>query len=160
MLFVGLTALVLVGLVYAARVWPGPSGVAISGTALPAERPAARATSQPPQVTPVRRAVATRRPAPTPTPELDLVMLSHSGGRDGRYMTIVGEVRNDTDRAARFVKVVATYYDSAGSVVETDFTYVQSANATLAPGQRAAFKISTLTQPNADRYVLDVQGRP
>lgn len=39
------------------------------------------------------------------------------------YHHVVGEVQNNADRRATFVKVVATFYDAAGTVVGTAFTF-------------------------------------
>ena len=56
----------------------------------------------------------------------DVDILSHTDFMDsyGSYH-IVGEVINVGDQPARFVKVVATFYDSSNVVIATDFTYTE-----------------------------------
>jgi hypothetical protein len=52
---------------------------------------------------------------------------------------IVGQVLNQAPVAARFVKIIATFYDSYGQVIGTDSTYTDPSD--LAPGQRAPFNM-------------------
>ena len=52
---------------------------------------------------------------------------------------IVGEVINESFEPVRFVKIIATFYDSNNSVIGTDFTYTSP--STLLPGQKAPFDI-------------------
>ena len=54
-------------------------------------------------------------------------------------MHIVGEVLNQAPVTAKFVKVIATFYNANGQVIGTDFTYADPSD--LAPGQRAPFDI-------------------
>jgi hypothetical protein len=50
---------------------------------------------------------------------------------------IVGEIINESFEPVRFVKIIATFYDSNNSVIGTDFTYTSP--STLQPGQKAPF---------------------
>jgi hypothetical protein len=52
---------------------------------------------------------------------------------------IVGEIINESFEPVRFVKIIATFYDSNNSVIGTDFTYTTP--STLQPGQKAPFDI-------------------
>ena len=54
-------------------------------------------------------------------------------------MHIVGEVLNQAPVTAKFVKIIATFYNANGQVIGTDFTYADPSD--LAPGQRAPFDI-------------------
>jgi hypothetical protein len=54
-------------------------------------------------------------------------------------MHIVGEVFNQAPVTAKFVKVIATFYNANGQVIGTDFTYADPSD--LAPSQRAPFDI-------------------
>mgnify|MGYP001765487739 CR=1 FL=1 len=82
---------------------------------------------------------------------------SHSVDITGSYH-VVGEVRNTGTQSATYVKVVATFYDSAGDVVATDFGYTDP--STLAAGQTAPFEIIVLSQTQSAKistYELQVQ---
>ena len=54
-------------------------------------------------------------------------------------MHIVGEVLNQAPVTAKFVEIIATFYDANGQVIGTDFTYADPSE--LAPNQRAPFNI-------------------
>ena len=54
-------------------------------------------------------------------------------------MHIVGEVLNQAPVTAKFVEIIATFYNANGKVIGTDFTYADPSD--LAPGQRAPFDI-------------------
>jgi hypothetical protein len=51
----------------------------------------------------------------------------------------VGEVTNNGDKTATFVKVAAAFYDASAKVLMTSFTYTES---DIAPGQSAPFEIT------------------
>lgn len=76
----------------------------------------------------------------------------------GGYKQIVGEVVNNTGGNANFVKVTATYYDKAGNVTGTDFTYAGDTGSTpLLTGATAPFDITSLEMSIViDHYKLDV----
>jgi hypothetical protein len=57
-------------------------------------------------------------------------------------MHIVGEVLNQAPVTAKFVKIIATFYNANGQVIGTDFTYADPTD--LAPGQRAPFDVIAL----------------
>ena len=68
------------------------------------------------------------------------VILSQSSYiNDIGSMHIVGEVLNQAPVTAKFVKIIATFYNANGQVIGTDFTYADPSD--LAPGQRAPFDI-------------------
>jgi hypothetical protein len=75
------------------------------------------------------------------TPKLiGLQILSNSSYTDGYgFMHIVGEIENIGESRTTFVKVVATFYDSIGNVVDCDFTF--SDPDELDPNQIAPFDI-------------------
>ena len=54
-------------------------------------------------------------------------------------MHIVGEVMNQSPVTARFVEIIATFYNSNNQVIGTDFSFTDPTD--LAPGQRAPFEI-------------------
>ena len=54
-------------------------------------------------------------------------------------MHIVGEVLNQAPVTAKFVKIIATFYNANGQVIGTDFAYADPSD--LAPNQRAPFDI-------------------
>ena len=53
---------------------------------------------------------------------------------------VIGEVINESNQTARFVKVVATFYDQNNQVIGTDYTYTTLSE--LSPGQKSPFEIS------------------
>jgi len=53
----------------------------------------------------------------------------------------LGEIKNDGDAKALFVKITFTMKNSGGSVIDTDFTYVNSTD--LDPGQTSSFECYT-----------------
>jgi len=55
----------------------------------------------------------------------------------------LGEIKNDGDAKALFVKITFTMKDSGGSVIDTDFAYVNSTD--LDPGQTSSFECWTST---------------
>lgn len=68
------------------------------------------------------------------------VILSQSSYVDNiGSMHIVGEVLNQAPVTAKFVKIIATFYNANGQVIGTDFTYADPSD--LAPNQRAPFDI-------------------
>jgi len=53
----------------------------------------------------------------------------------------LGEIKNEGDAKALFVKITFTMKDSGGSVIDTDFTFVNSTD--LDPGQTSSFECYT-----------------
>jgi hypothetical protein len=74
------------------------------------------------------------------------------------YPKILGQVRNDGSETARYVQLVATLYNSAGTVIDCDFTYVNSTH--LSPGQTSSFEFSYFSDhtKNYSSYRVQVQG--
>jgi len=60
----------------------------------------------------------------------------------GEYDTyhVVGEVRNNGSSGAEFVRLIATLYDDAGEIVDTDYSYTYL--DIVAPNELSPFKIS------------------
>jgi hypothetical protein len=67
--------------------------------------------------------------------------------QNGWYQ-IVGEVVNTGSDNTEFVKVVATFYDEGGTVIETDYTYTDPSD--LAAGQLAPFEITLADEDIAE----------
>jgi hypothetical protein len=59
---------------------------------------------------------------------------------DDPTMEINGEIQNNRTESLDFVKVTATFYDVADSVIGSDFAYTDPDN--LEPGQSAPFKLT------------------
>jgi len=71
---------------------------------------------------------------------MGLEMLSHSSYIDGvGYMHVVGEIKNVETSTATFVKIIATFYNSSGHAVATDFTYSDPYD--INPSQTAPFQL-------------------
>jgi hypothetical protein len=85
-------------------------------------------------------------------------ILSHSGWLDSLgYYHVSGEVENVGDAPASFVKVTATFYDSAGIVVATSFTYTTL--SVLLPGRKSPFEVllvDTTQAAKVHHYSLSV----
>lgn len=98
-------------------------------------------------------------PSPTPSPAPAAVrILSSSSFTVSGTGHIVGEVQNDTGQNVAFVKVVASVYDSGGTLVGTESTYTDL--DILTPGQRSPFEIIILNiSAAATSYQLSGQWR-
>lgn len=68
---------------------------------------------------------------------------------------IVGEVLNGTAGPQQFIQIVATFYNAAGRVVGTDFTY--TSRSIVGAGQKSPFLLVDV--PTAHHYKLTVDGR-
>jgi len=91
----------------------------------------------------------------------NLIIFNDSGfydPSDGSYR-IVGLVRNDHGRRVEYVSPVGTLYNSSGTVVGCDFTFVNSTH--LDPGQTSAFKLRYYGRDYGDvvSYRLQVDGK-
>jgi hypothetical protein len=67
---------------------------------------------------------------------------------DYGWYEIVGEVQNAGTQNTQYVKAIATFYNDAGTVIETDFTYTRPSD--LAAGQSAPFEITMTDEDVAD----------
>jgi hypothetical protein len=63
---------------------------------------------------------------------------------------LVGEITNDNATRAEFVEAIFTFYDVGGATVDEGFTYVDTSDASLAPGQTALFE--AIRSPSAPPY--------
>ena len=71
--------------------------------------------------------------------------------------SIVGEVKNLGNEPVNYVKVMATFYDSNGNVVDTAWTFAgDTADTDLQPEQTAPFEISLIDETPFHHYKLDV----
>lgn len=99
-------------------------------------------------------------PSPTATPapgdgEGVEVLSDNSFEDDIHYTHVVGEVRNDTGGPVEFVRINATFYDKAGKVVGTDFTYTSL--DTVPRGGKSPFEVIAEVEETFDRYSLAVE---
>jgi len=101
--------------------------------------------------------------APAPDPEScigDVKILSHSGylttGFPGHYLEIFGELQNTGNQNLKFIKLTATFFDSAGKVIGTKWTYANT--DILLPGEKAPFVFMQLISEEKDykSYGLEV----
>ena len=85
-----------------------------------------------------------------------LEITSHSSSIDNGHMLIVGEVENTGDLTASIVKVIATCYDEAGTVVEASYRYL---NDNIEANQKAAFQIDIFSEnvPLINSYELTAE---
>lgn len=75
------------------------------------------------------------------TQPLNLAVLNPNGSFDryGDY-NLIGEIKNNDSRTAKYPSVSATLFNEFGKVVGCDHSYAN--NDTLAPGQSSAFKLT------------------
>ncbi len=101
-----------------------------------------------PTRTPTPSPTPTRTPTPTPTPlpQTVYVLPNYSYYTAGSTLIIVGEVQNNTNSYALFVKVPVNLFNSSGQLVDTDYTYAMLG---LPTGQKSCFHLS-VSDPPAD----------
>jgi len=94
-------------------------------------------------------------------PYRELQILSHSSKVEYGYYKVIGEIQNTGSQNVEFVKIVATFYGSGGTVVGTSFTYTDL--DTLAPNQKSPFELSsyprTALEMGVSYYTLQFQCR-
>ena len=98
--------------------------------------------------TPTTVVTATSTPTTTPTvlaPGVHIVP-NHTYYVDSiDYLHVVGEVQNNTANHLRFVKITANFFNQAGQLLDTDYTYIHLDN--LPPGQKTCFTILRRSRP-------------
>jgi hypothetical protein len=85
----------------------------------------------------------------------DLKVIDHERYTDGDWLHIRGEVKNEGQTPATFVKVVVTLYDSAHHVVGIDYTLLDEIPAE----GTAPFETETDHWPDFHHYEVQVEGR-
>jgi hypothetical protein len=111
-------------------------------------------TPLPPTDTPLRP-TDTPVPTPMPPPKSAFEILSHVGYEDTiGFLHVVGEIRNNADATGEFIEIVGTFYDEAGGVVGTSFTYT---TIDLVPaGGKSPFEIVSEKPQGYHHYKLQV----
>lgn len=90
------------------------------------------------------------------TPKAKVEVVTHSV-KSTTYGSkhIVGEVINNGEKEASFVKVTATLYDKNETVVDTNYTYAGDTSSTALQSQmKVPFKI--IIDSDFDHYKLDI----
>jgi hypothetical protein len=84
-----------------------------------------------------------------------LAITSHNSSIVDDQLLIVGEIKNLADSTANLVKVIATCYDEAGTVIGTD----GQSNLSIEANQTATFEIDVYSEnvPVIDSYVLTAE---
>ncbi len=100
-------------------------------------------------------AVAERPVRAAPAPNT-YTLLSHRDDREHGVVRVVGEVRNDGERPGKFVKVVATFYDRMLRVVGVADSFLETSGNTIAPHEKAPFKILTSAVGDYASYELKI----
>jgi len=91
-------------------------------------------------------------------PETKLQILSANDRIDeSNHWRIAGEIANQGNASAKFVKIVATIYGDQGVVLDTDFTY--SSLDSIPAGGKSPFELDITRRDGFVRYELQVQGR-
>lgn len=70
---------------------------------------------------------------------------------------VLGFVNNNDTKTVEYSKIIGTFYNSNGKVIECDYAYTSI--VTLAPGQSSSFKINTNTSASqVANYILQTDG--
>jgi hypothetical protein len=97
----------------------------------------------------------------TTMPSNTLTIQSATSSTDSLgYLNIIGQVKNAGTHTSNFTKVVATFYNQAGTVIFVDFTYCSPAD--IPAGQTYSFKIIGPTSPLSSQvanYALFAESR-
>ncbi len=87
-----------------------------------------------------------------------LEIISHSSYiTSSGYHRIFGTVKNNGSEEAEYVKVVCTYYNSNGNVIDAEYTYTDPSDIEV--NETAIFEISLRRKISPSSYELQVQGR-
>lgn len=107
-----------------------------------------------PVVPPTTRPVAV---APEPRLAVTSWHWRHVPGQIVSYTEVIGEVRNDGSATADSVRVVASFYDAQGNILETDSTYTDPSS--VGPNERVPFKMYAdyCSQAQSCRIVLEYE---
>lgn len=108
-------------------------------------------------VVPVYAQTSTQQPAGAGVSILSSSQINNSFGS----VYIVGEVRNDLSELVQFVQIVGTFYDSAGLLIDTDYTYTDLDY--LRPGEKSPFNLiisDASVAQRIDSYTLAVNWEP
>lgn len=91
-------------------------------------------------------------------PSLDIFNDSGSYNSNLGWYEIIGQVRNNETSVVQYVSPVGTLYDSSGTVIGCDFTFVNSTD--LDPGQTSSFDMIFVGRDysDVDSYKLQVDG--
>lgn len=91
-----------------------------------------------------------------------LRVFNHSGSINSNgWYQVIGEVENIDSRRVTFVQPVVTLYDASNTVIDCDFTFVNSNS--LNPGQVSAFEETLLSRDDytdAHHYRIEISGNP
>jgi hypothetical protein len=71
--------------------------------------------------------------------------------QDGNNWTVTGSFINTTERNVSSVTVVTSVYDSQGSLVGTNYTYVYPEGEFFAPGDSSTYELYLSLDPDADK---------
>lgn len=109
------------------------------------------------KITDYKISVSTSTTSSDPVGYGSLVVQGDTGSTNslGNYQ-IVGEVQNNADRQATYVKVISSMYDADDQIVGVDFTYTDPSD--IEGGSSAGFKITNLRDDVAvESYELWVE---
>jgi plastocyanin len=92
----------------------------------------------------------------------DISVLSSSVERtDFGFSFIIGEIRNDSPEAVGTVTIVASFYDSGGTLIDTSSTFAELQQ--LRPGEKSPFRMAISDESileRMDNYTLSVEANP
>lgn len=80
-----------------------------------------------------------------------ILVESESIEQDGNYWTVTGNFTNTTERNVSSVAVITSVYDSQGTLVGTNYTYVFPDGDFFAPGDASTYELWLSLDPNADK---------
>jgi hypothetical protein len=83
---------------------------------------------------------------------------THAGGVDDYGAVVIGEIANESATPVEFVKVTASFYDEAGTFIDSAFAYTMI--DTIPAGERAPFVLGTDSVQEFASYELHVEANP
>ncbi len=115
-------------------------------------------SSYPDKITPSSYKLGVNYQVTADPPFEGLVILGYTDSIDSLgYHKIVGEIKNNGAAQATYVEVICTYYDSAGKVIGTAFTFTPY---DISVGDTAPFELSSYPRKlTPASYELQVQGQ-
>ncbi|MCG8348666.1 MAG: FxLYD domain-containing protein [Chloroflexales bacterium] len=96
----------------------------------------------------------TTAPPPPPPPNTVAILPTHTWYvNTSGTLHIVGEIQNTTAQTVRYVRIPVNLFDTAGTLVDTDFTY--TTRSVIPTGEKACFDIIVFDPPAWATYQFE-----
>ena len=123
----------------------------------PSQKSPFEISSYPDEITPASYKLSVQYDVTSEMPFQGLDIISHTPSTDSAgYYHIVGELKNNGASTSTYVMIVATYYNSAGTVIGTSYTYAELDEINV--GATSPFELNSYPQKiTPARYELQAQ---